>query len=114
MKGNNLKTSVLGQFKKNRKPKGYPESRLGVMIHPPKYFQKKIRYIWSYRNLVLSDALHELPRIIHDILLFSKINKLVRVWALNDSFTLTCEHLFIDLLNQKLTEKFFYCLIIVI
>jgi len=61
VKENNLKTSVKDRFKKNRRPKGDPESRLGVMIHFPKPFQKKIRYFWGYRNFVLSDAWSELP-----------------------------------------------------
>ena len=63
VKENNLKTSVKDRFKKNRRPKGDPESRLGVMIHFPKPFQKEIRYFWGYRNFVLSDALSELPLI---------------------------------------------------
>lgn len=58
---NNLKTSVKNRFKKNRRPKGDPQSRLGVMIHFPKPFQKEVRYFWGYRNFVLSDALSELP-----------------------------------------------------
>jgi hypothetical protein len=62
-KENNLKTSVKDRFKKNRRPKGDPESRLGVIIHFPKPFQKDIRYFWGYRNFVLSDALSELPLI---------------------------------------------------
>jgi hypothetical protein len=61
VKENNFKTSVRDRFKKNRRPKGGPESRLGVMIHFPKSFQKEIRYFWGYRNFVLSDALSELP-----------------------------------------------------
>ena len=61
VKENNLKTSVKDRFKKNSRPKGDPESRLGVMIHFPKPFQKKIRYFWGYRNFVLCDALSELP-----------------------------------------------------
>ncbi len=61
VKENNLKTSVKDRFKKNRRPKGDPQSRLGVMIHFPKPFQKEVRYFWSYRNFVLSDVLSELP-----------------------------------------------------
>ena len=61
VKENNLKTSVKDRFKKSGRPKGDPESRLGVMIHFPKPFQKEIRYFWGYRNFVLSDALSELP-----------------------------------------------------
>jgi transposase len=61
VKENNLKTSVKDRFKKNSRPKGDSESRLGVMIYFPKPFQKKIRYFWGYRNFVLCDALSELP-----------------------------------------------------
>ena len=46
VKENNLKTSVRDRFRKNRRPKGDPESRLGVMIHFPKPFQKEIRYFF--------------------------------------------------------------------
>jgi len=61
VKENKLKTSVKDRFKKNRRPKGNPESRLGVMIHFPKPPQKEIRYCWGYRNFVLCDAWSELP-----------------------------------------------------
>jgi transposase len=61
VKENNLKTSLRDRFRKNRRPKGDPQSRLGVMIHFPKPFQKKIRYFWGYRNFVLCDAWSELP-----------------------------------------------------
>jgi len=46
VKENNPKTSVKDRFKKNSRPKRDPESRLGVMIHSPKPFQKKIRYFF--------------------------------------------------------------------
>jgi hypothetical protein len=62
-KENNLKTAVLAKFKKSRKPKGDTESRLSIMVHFPKPFQKEIRYFWGYRNFVLSDALSELPMV---------------------------------------------------
>ena len=60
---NNLKTSVKDKdrFDKTKKPKGDPESRLSIMVHFPKPFQKEIKYFWGYRNFVLSDALSELP-----------------------------------------------------
>ena len=61
VKENNLKTFVAGRFKKSKKPKGDPESRLSIMVHFPKPFQKEIRYFWGYRNFVLSDVLSELP-----------------------------------------------------
>jgi transposase len=44
VKENNLNTSLRDRFRKNRRPRGDPQSRLGVMIHFPKPFQKKIRY----------------------------------------------------------------------
>ncbi|MBA3062572.1 MAG: DDE transposase, partial [Atribacteria sp.] len=61
VKENNLKTSIKDRFDKNKKPKGDPESRLSIMVHFPKPFQKEIKYFWGYRNFVLSDALSELP-----------------------------------------------------
>ncbi len=61
VKENNLKTSVKDRFDKNKRPKGDPESRLGIMVHFPKPFEKEIKYFWGYRNFVLSDALSELP-----------------------------------------------------
>jgi len=63
VKENNLKTAIAGRFEKTRKPKGDPESRLSIMVHFPKPFQKEIRYFWGYRNFVLSDALSELPMV---------------------------------------------------
>jgi len=61
VKENNLKTSIKDRFSKTKKPKGDPESRLSIMVHFPKPFQKEIKYFWGYRNFVLSDALSELP-----------------------------------------------------
>jgi transposase len=46
VKENNLKTSVKDRFKKNSRPKGDPQSRLGVTIHFPKPPQKEIRYFF--------------------------------------------------------------------
>jgi len=60
VKENNLKTSIKDRFSKAKKPKGDPESRLSIMVHFPKPFQKEIKYFWGYRNFVLSDALSEL------------------------------------------------------
>ncbi|MDD4896138.1 MAG: hypothetical protein PHS21_05185 [Atribacterota bacterium] len=54
VKENNLKTSVKDRFKKNRRPKGDAQSRLGVMINFPKPFQKEIRYFFrlsEFRSL---------------------------------------------------------------
>ena len=61
VKENNLKTSIKDRFSKAKRPKGDPESRLSIMIHFPKPFQKEFKYFWGYRNFVLSDALSELP-----------------------------------------------------
>lgn len=61
VKENNLKTSIKDRFSKTKRPKGDPESRLSIMVHLPKPFQKEFKYFWSYRNFVLSDALSELP-----------------------------------------------------
>ena len=61
VKENNLKTSIKDRFDKTKKPKGDPESRLSIMVHFPKPFQKEFKYFWGYRNFVLSDALSELP-----------------------------------------------------
>ena len=58
---NNLKTSVKTRFDKNHRPPGDPEARLGVEIHYPRPFQKKIAFFWGYRNHILTDALSELP-----------------------------------------------------
>lgn len=58
---NNLKTSVKTRFDKNHRPPGDPEARLGVKIHYPRPFQKKIAFFWGYRNHILTDALSELP-----------------------------------------------------
>ena len=61
VKENNLKTSIKDRFDKTKNPKGDPESRLSIMVHFPKPFQKEFKYFWGYRNFVLSDALSELP-----------------------------------------------------
>ena len=58
---NNLKTSVKTRFDKNHKPPGDPEARLGVQIHYPRLFQRKIAFFWGYRNHILTDASSELP-----------------------------------------------------
>lgn len=61
VKENNLKTSIKNRFDKTNRPKGDPESRVGIMVHYPETFQKKMKCFWGYRNFVLSDALSELP-----------------------------------------------------
>lgn len=61
VKENNLKTAVRDRFNKERRPKGDPEARLGVMRHYTKPPSKPIRYFWGYRNHILVDAPTELP-----------------------------------------------------
>jgi len=61
VKENNLKTSIKDRFDKTKRPKGDPKSRLSIMVHFLKPFQKEIKSFWGYRNFVLSDALSELP-----------------------------------------------------
>lgn len=60
VKENNLKTCVKDRFDKNQRPKGDPEAGLGIMVHYPKPFKKKIRYFWGYRNHIIIDAETEL------------------------------------------------------
>lgn len=58
---NNLKTSVKDRFDKTKFPKGDPDSRLGVIIHFPRPFQKEEHFFWGYRNHVVTDTFSELP-----------------------------------------------------
>jgi len=48
VKENNLKTSIKDRFTKTKEPKGDPESRLSVMVHFPKPFQKEFKYFWGF------------------------------------------------------------------
>lgn len=61
LKENNLKTSVKDRFDKTKRPNGDPDVRLGIMIHYPSPFKKKVQYFWGYRNHVISDTETELP-----------------------------------------------------
>lgn len=61
LKENNLKTSMKNRFDKSRTPAGDPDAKLGVMIHYPTPFKKKVHYFWGYRNHILSDTAKELP-----------------------------------------------------
>jgi len=61
VKENNLKTAVASRFDKTIIPNGDPEAKLGVKVHYPKPFQRKITFFWGYRNHVVSDTLTELP-----------------------------------------------------
>jgi len=61
LKENNLKTSVSDRFDKTKIPAGDPQARLGVLIHFPKPYDKRVRYFWGYRNHVINDISTELP-----------------------------------------------------
>jgi len=61
LKENNLKTSMKDRFDKTQIPAGDPDARLGVMIHYPYPFQKKVQYFWGYRNHIITDTVTELP-----------------------------------------------------
>ena len=58
---NNRKTSVNNRYAKYRLPAGDTDARLGVCIHFPSPFQKKVHYFWGYRNHILDDLDSELP-----------------------------------------------------
>ncbi len=60
VKENNLKTSVKDRFDKDHWPKEDPETSLGIMVHYPRPFKKKICYFWGYRNHTIIDAETEL------------------------------------------------------
>jgi len=62
---NNLKTAVKKRFDKSRRLKNDPDARLGVKVHYPKPFQRKIEFFWGYRNHMISDTDSELP--IHEV-----------------------------------------------
>jgi len=61
VKQNNLKTSVKDRFDKAQRLSIDTEARLGIMVHFPNPFKKKIVYFWGYRNHVISDTTTELP-----------------------------------------------------
>jgi hypothetical protein len=58
---NNLKTSLNNRYDKYHLPTGDRDARLGVCVHFPSPFQKKIYYFWGYRNHILTDLDSELP-----------------------------------------------------
>jgi len=58
---NNLKTSMKDRYDKYHLPPGDRDARLGVCVHFPSPFQKKIHYFWGYRNHILNDLDSELP-----------------------------------------------------
>jgi hypothetical protein len=61
VKENNLKTSTNNRYDKHRLLRGDTDARLGITIHFPTPFQKKIHYFWGYRNHILNDLETELP-----------------------------------------------------
>jgi hypothetical protein len=61
VKENNLKTSVKERYDKYHLPSGDKDARLGVTIHFPSPFKKKIHYFWGYRNHIINDLESELP-----------------------------------------------------
>jgi len=61
VKENNLKTSMKDRYEKYHLPPGDTDARLGVTIHFPNPFQRKIHYFWGYRNHIINDLDSELP-----------------------------------------------------
>jgi hypothetical protein len=61
VKENNLKTAVASRFDKTIIPRGDPEAKLGIKVHYPKPFQRRITFFWGYRNHAVSDSFTELP-----------------------------------------------------
>jgi len=61
VKENNLKTSVKARFDKTHTPSGDPDAKMGVLIHYPQPFKRKVDYFWGYRNHIITDTATELP-----------------------------------------------------
>jgi len=61
VKENNLKTSIKDRYEKHHLPPGDKNARLGVSMHFPSPFKKKVHYFWGYRNHVINDLDSELP-----------------------------------------------------
>ena len=61
VKENNLKTSMKDRYEKHHLPPGDKDARLGVCVHFPSPFKKKIHYFWGYRNHIINDLDSELP-----------------------------------------------------
>jgi len=61
VKENNLKTSIKDRYEKHRLLPGDKDARLGVSIHFPSPFKKKVHYFWGYRNHIITDLDSELP-----------------------------------------------------
>ena len=61
VKENNLKTSIKDRYEKHHLTSGDKDARLGVSIHFPSPFKRKVHYFWGYRNHVINDLDSELP-----------------------------------------------------
>ena len=61
VKENNLKPSVKNRYDKQLLPSGDKDARLGISIHFPSPFKRKIHYFWGYRNHIINDLESELP-----------------------------------------------------
>ena len=49
VKENNLKTSTKDRYEKHHLPPGDKDARLGVSIHFPSPYKKRVHYFWGYR-----------------------------------------------------------------
>ena len=93
VKENNLKTSMKDRYEKHHLPAGDKDSRLGMSIHFPSPFKKKVHYFWGYRNHIITDLDSELP-IVEITLQANKDEKKVALpllYRLNHEFSLPVE-----------------------
>jgi len=90
VKENNLKTSVKNRYDKNRLVSGDKDARLGISIHFPTQFKRKIHCFWGYRNHSINDLESELP--VYEITLQANKNEkavgLSMLKELNQNFSL--------------------------
>ena len=82
VKENNLKTSIKDRYEKHHLPAGDKDARLGVSIHFPSPFKKRLHYFWGYRNHIITDLDSELP-IVEITLQANKDEKKVALPLLN-------------------------------
>ena len=82
VKENNLKTSTKDRYEKHHLPPGDKDARLGVSIHFPSPFKRKVHYFWGYRNHIITDLDSELP-IVEITLQANKDEKKVALPMLN-------------------------------
>ena len=61
VKENNFKTSTKDRYEKHHLPRGDKDARLGVSIHFPSPFKRKVHYFCGYRNHIITDLDSELP-----------------------------------------------------